>query len=182
MINLRLSADDAYRPISALTGSLREFRDASHVPPIFLLSVLDCLRGIEAGTRQGWFDPLDFDPENWGKMELLENGAMDWIVPGKLLAFASPYSMKRLPNGVRVATAEDLLPVFQVLGITHVIRLNSQFYDAGLFKNAGYSHTDLFFPDGEAPPERIVSEFLKIMDGNDVVAIHCKAGIGRTFV
>jgi cell division cycle 14 len=182
MLYLNLTADQAYRPISPLTCSLREFRDASHVPAIFLLSVLDCLRGIEKAIRHGWFTLSDFDLENWSKMELLENGAMDWIIPGKLLAFASPYSMNILPNGVRVAAPDDLLPLFQVFGITHVIRLNTQFYDAAIFKDAGYRHTELFFPDGEVPPGHIVSEFLKTMDSGDVVAIHCKAGIGRTFV
>jgi cell division cycle 14 len=181
MIHLNLSADDAYRPIFPLTGTLHDFRDASRLPPIFLLSVLDTLRGIGRAIEQGWFDFASFDAENWRQMELLKHGAMDWIIPGKLLAFASPYSMPELPNGIRVATAADLLPIFRVLGITHVVRLNTQFYDAAVFREAGFAHTELFFPDGEAPTEGVLAAFLAIMDGDDAVALHCKAGIGRTF-
>jgi cell division cycle 14 len=181
MIHLHLNADDAYRPVFPLTGTLHDFRDASRLPPNFLLSVLDCLRGIEKAMQHRWFDFATFDLENWRQMELLKHGAMDWIIPGKLLAFASPYSMPVLPSGVRVATAPDLVPIFRGIGVTHVIRLNTQFYDAGVFRAAGLAHTELFFPDGEAPSQAILEAFFAIMDSDDVVAMHCKAGIGRTF-
>jgi cell division cycle 14 len=181
MVHLNVSADDAASPIRLIAGALKPFRDPSRGQSIYDISVLDCLKAIEKALSLGWFDMTDFDPVNWGKMELIENGGMNWLIPGKLLAFASPYSMSSIGNGLKVATAEDVIPIFQILGINHVIRLNSQFYDASLFTNAGFKHTDLMFPDGGVPKPQIVNNFLEIMASEDVVAIHCKAGLGRTY-
>jgi cell division cycle 14 len=120
MLHLSLTADAAYYPISALSGALCPFRDASSLASIYDLTVLDCLRGVEKAIARSWFNADSFDAANWSKMELMENGGMNWIIPGKLLAFASPYSMNDLPNGTRVATASDLVSVLRILGITHV--------------------------------------------------------------
>jgi cell division cycle 14 len=49
-----------------------------------------------------------------------------------------------------------------------------------VFREAGFKHTELYFPDGSNPPDSIVREFLRIVETDDVVAVHCKAGIGRT--
>jgi|TARA_B110001450_G_scaffold9399_1_gene9319 cell division cycle 14 len=39
----------------------------------------------------------------------------------------------------------------------------------------------LFFIDGSTPPQNIVDEFLKISEAEPgALAIHCKAGLGRT--
>ena len=39
----------------------------------------------------------------------------------------------------------------------------------------------MFFIDGSTPPQNIVDEFLKISEAEPgALAIHCKAGLGRT--
>ena len=59
-------------------------------------------------------------------------------------------------------------------------RLNNKTYDESIFKEAGFEHTELFFPDGTCPPDGIIDRFLGFVEGADVVALHCKAGLGRT--
>jgi cell division cycle 14 len=49
------------------------------------------------------------------------------------------------------------------------------------FLKKGFNHKDLVFTDGTAPPDHIVKEFMVIADNPDeVLAVHCKAGLGRT--
>jgi len=49
------------------------------------------------------------------------------------------------------------------------------------FVNNGIQHTDLFFIDGSTPPDNIVKDFLNIAEHEPgAMAIHCKAGLGRT--
>lgn len=46
---------------------------------------------------------------------------------------------------------------------------------------AGIQHSDLYFLDGSTPPQHIVDEFLSLTEKEPgAIAIHCKAGLGRT--
>jgi len=65
--------------------------------------------------------------------------------------------------------------------VTHVVRLNEAKYDKTKFENAGIAHTDMFFIDGSTPSGSIVNRFLQVSERDPgVLAVHCKAGLGRT--
>ena len=71
--------------------------------------------------------------------------------------------------------------MFGEMGVSDVVRLNEAEYDAGAFAAAGIRHHDLFFEDCTDPPGDVVAAFLRIADAAPgVVAVHCKAGLGRT--
>jgi cell division cycle 14 len=131
--------------------------------------------------KLGWYTFATFDPIGWAELEQVDRGDMNWLIPGKLLAFASPYHT-RLVQGFTVCTPADLVPVFRRLGITTIVRLNNQTYDENIFNAAGFRFAELFFPDGTCPPEPILARFLELMASDAVLALHCKAGLGRTFV
>lgn len=38
----------------------------------------------------------------------------------------------------------------------------------------------MIYPDGTNPPDNIVSQFLNVTKNEDVFAVHCAAGLGRT--
>jgi cell division cycle 14 len=181
MYHLKLNPDDAYRPFRPIEQKFKGFRDASTLPSVFDLRVLDCLCGIHRAMVLGWLQIDTFDSEAWRSMEAVEHGDMNWIVPGKFLALASPYSTNTLPGGIRVCRPADLVSPFRELGITHIIRLNKQFYDADEFRKEGFDFTELFFLDGSCPPDAILTRFLEISESYAVIAIHCKAGLGRTY-
>ena len=45
----------------------------------------------------------------------------------------------------------------------------------------GVKHLDLYFLDGSTPPDDIVEKFLDAVEKEKgAVAVHCKAGLGRT--
>lgn len=60
-------------------------------------------------------------------------------------------------------------------------------YDREFFLQAGISHVDMYFDDGSNPTDEIVRAFIwlseeTIEERNMRVAVHCKAGLGRTGV
>ena len=62
-----------------------------------------------------------------------------------------------------------------------VIRLNNKTYEASGFTNNGVKHHDMFFTDGTAPSVEICNKFLDVVEAEKgAVAVHCKAGLGRT--
>jgi len=61
------------------------------------------------------------------------------------------------------------------------VRLNKKQYDRRRFIDHGLKHVDLYFLDGSCPPREIISKFLHITENEPgAVAVHCKAGLGRT--
>jgi cell division cycle 14 len=106
---------------------------------------------------------------------------MNWIVPGKLLALASPFLERQGPDGYSLVMPSDLINPLKSKGVTHIVRLCEKLYDERIYIRAGFRYTDLFFRDGSIPPNWIKDAFLKIVNGKDVVALHCRAGVGRTY-
>ena len=180
IIHCQTTASSAFEPFRRLEPCFMPFGDASLLKQTHLLSVRNYLAGFEKGFKLGWYDPKTFDPETWVYRWQPEHGDMNWIVPGKLLAFASPWTRREVAAGLRVCVVKDLIAPFKEMGITHIVRLNERLYDERDFKRAGFRHTELYFADGATPPIKIRDAWLRIINGDDVVALHCKAGLGRT--
>ena len=67
------------------------------------------------------------------------------------------------------------------MGVTLVVRLNKPQYEKNKFTKQGIKHLDLYFLDGTAPPDEVVPQFLTAAEQEPgAIAIHCKAGLGRT--
>lgn len=93
---------------------------------------------------------------------------------------------RREPGQRSGFTPEEYGEIFREWNIKRVIRLNEAKYDRKKFITQSISHDDLFFVDGSNPPEDIVEDFLNICERHfsqpnpGAIAIHCKAGLGRT--
>jgi cell division cycle 14 len=179
VIHLHLSPDDALSPFLPILPRTRAYRDASSFPSTFELTVSSCIHGLARAVGTGWYDYGHFDPAIWADRERIERGDMNWLIPGKLLALASPYQTN-VVQGFRVCTPRDLIPTLRELGIDTIVRLNNRTYDEAAFTDAGFRHIEMFFPDGTCPPDSILDRFLELIESPAVVALHCKAGLGRT--
>lgn len=163
-----------------------DFRDASFGACTYKCTVLHCLRGLEIAVKLGWFSLSSFDIARYEKYERVENGDMNWIIPGKLLAFSSPSPVQNDDSGWRCFTPEDYVPLLREFGVTAVVRLNKKTYEAAVltrqrFTRLGIRHYDLYFLDGSVPAEDIILRFLAIAESEPgALAVHCKAGLGRT--
>lgn len=91
IISYGFTAEQAWKLFIPIEDSITYFWDAGENPNTeFRITILDCLRGLEKGINLGWYNNLNFNYKEYEKNYKLENGDMNWIIPGKILAFSSP--------------------------------------------------------------------------------------------
>ena len=173
---------------------LEDFRDATYLPAEFGLTLRDCWDGLFQGKRCGWVGrPTLAGSPLWGAIDIEEyehydspgNADLHQVVPGKLLALRGPrdlggarYADDGWTRRFSPAFLADLLPD---LGVSDVVRLNEEAYDTRALAAAGIAHHALVFPDCAEPPAAVVAAFLAVVDAaRGAVAVHCRAGLGRT--
>lgn len=117
-----MSADTAYLRIeTAQPPKFIGFRDAALGEPTYLLHLHDVLRAVEKvfyslilasitwavvfyrrsiqAIKLKWFDIATFDADEYELYERVENGDMNWIIPGKILSFCGPHNESRIEDG-----------------------------------------------------------------------------------
>lgn len=174
IIVLNRTAEEALSRFETIKPDFLAFRDAApsrHCS--YPCTVIDCLNGLEYAMKLGWYSFKKFDPNVYDFWEKEKHGQMNWIVPGKFMALPSPVDCKG-------ASPLDYVPLFKKLKITAIVRLNTPTYDAAGFKDNGVRHYEVFFKDGSTPMPEKYMEFIKISEAEGGVAVHCKAGLGRT--
>jgi cell division cycle 14 len=182
IIYLGKTAEQAYTPFLGAQPAFVSFRDAAFSLCTFSVTVFDCLKGVAQAKKCKFLDFDTFDVAAFEYWEKLENGDISWVMPGKLAAFSGPLAQRReMKKGVFTLAVQDYPPVFKQLGITCVVRFNNKCYDRRFLTEQGIHHEDLFYPDGGNPTQEIVTRFLEICEREQgAVAVHCKAGLGRT--
>lgn len=179
IICMSKTAAEAYATFAKT--SFVPFRDASMGHCSYAHTVQHCLEAIEKASHSKF---LDFNTFNLGEYEYYERvecGDFNVIVPGKFLAFSGPSSGPIDADGYAALTPAHYVPIFSKVGVSTIIRLNRRCYDRRKFTAKGFTHYDLIYPDGTIPPPRILDMFLDIcVAAKGIVAVHCKAGLGRT--
>eukprot|EP00993_Chasmostoma_nieuportense_P001083 NODE_1995_length_1312_cov_30.671730_g1898_i0.p1 GENE.NODE_1995_length_1312_cov_30.671730_g1898_i0~~NODE_1995_length_1312_cov_30.671730_g1898_i0.p1 ORF type:complete len:423 (+),score=91.71 NODE_1995_length_1312_cov_30.671730_g1898_i0:40-1269(+) len=171
------TGEEAYRPFLSIYPPLLPFRDASYGVSTFSLTVLDCVCGLYKALRLGWVPPPSAMDE-YDHFDAVENGDWNWIIPDKFIAFSSPHDPS---SDAPLWSPAQYLPVFRARNVRRVVRLNSPLYNKDQFTHYGIDHSDLIYPDGSTPSDAILARFLSIAETcSGVVAVHCKAGLGRT--
>ena len=152
---------------------------------MYQCTLLHCLQGLEWGLKLGWYQFKTFQVKEYEYYERVENGDMNWIIPGKFAAFMGPIE-QRTTKQKYGHHPNKYVELFKNIKVDRVIRLNDPLYNAKTFTDNQIAHNDLFFIDGSTPPDKIVKDFMDIVethfqnDNNKAIAIHCKAGLGRT--
>lgn len=132
----------------------------------------------------------------------MDQGDFNWLTP-KFIALASPQHQPiapipttsplyaTVPTNYHAVKQSDLpgpfknvLSHFSKRNVGIVVRLNSELYSPTYFTALGINHLDMIFDDGTCPPLHMVKKFIRIahdmINVNKVIAVHCKAGLGRT--
>ena len=82
--------------------------------------------------------------------------------------------------------AASYINIFKHLNVSRVVRLNEAKYDRTSFLSKNIAHDDMIFTDGSTPPQYIVDQFMNSAEEHfenpnaGAIAVHCKAGLGRT--
>jgi cell division cycle 14 len=130
-------------------------------------------------------------------------GDFNWVTPS-FVAFASPQQQPvepipfntpeyaALPSTTADVIASDLPSTFKIV-LNHfatndvglVVRLNSELYCPSYFTALGIEHLDMIFEDGTCPTMPMVRKFIRLAHrminvNKKSIAVHCKAGLGRT--
>lgn len=174
------TAEEAFDKFKKIKLTLEDYCDASYRPHPYRCSILDCLRGLEYATALGWFNLKSFNLKEYTFYEDVDNGDLNWVVPDKFLAFSTPndgvHRSSRKPF-----TAEEIVPVLKKFKVGLVVRLNDALYDRNKLIRAGIDHRDIFFEDGSCPTLDQIDTFISECESaRGAVAVHCKAGLGRT--
>ncbi|KAH9813578.1 protein-tyrosine phosphatase-like protein [Melampsora americana] len=156
------------------------FRDAGYSRADFHLSIQNVLYGVKRAIDLRLLKLDEFDLKEYECFEKVENGDYNWLSP-HFIAFASPVE----PQGGRIGKSfKMILDQFEKVGVRLVVRLNKKLYDESRFLERGMAHKEMYFDDGTNPTMDMVREFItmcdRIIEDGGVVAVHCKAGLGRT--
>jgi cell division cycle 14 len=180
--------------LAAVAGALVPYRDVSKKRQTFGLHVRDCWGGLLRARQLRWVDfgPEGFDLSEYEHYDSPLNADLHEVVPGKLIAMRGPRDVKGGALWADVLRQDggfshrEFSPAHSVDALTQfdvrvVVRLNAPGYDARPLREAGIAVADLVFEDCTPPPVDVVAKFLAIAEGVEgAVAVHCKAGLGRT--
>lgn len=142
--------------------------------------------------------------DRYERYERVDQGDFNWITP-QFLALASPQyqpvapipqtspayaSLPKTRAEVKASTKipgpfKNVLSHFTKRNVGVVVRLNSELYSPTYFTALGINHLDMIFDDGTCPPLPMVKKFIKLSHEminikRKAIAVHCKAGLGRT--
>lgn len=194
----------ALAPIAQVDPPLMPFRDAGYSQADYGLSVQDVVYGVWKAKEEGCCALDNFDLDEYERFEQVTHGDFNWVTP-HFLAFASPQHapVARIPESSEAYATlpktleevdlhpelpqpfKNVLRHFSERNIGLVVRLNSPLYSPSFFEALGIRHIDMIFEDGTCPPLSTVRKFIRLAHETITVkkkgiAVHCKAGLGRT--
>jgi cell division cycle 14 len=194
------------QPLAQVDPPMMPFRDAGYSQADFDLSIQDVVYGVYKAREERCCTFHKFNLEEYESFERVDGGDLNWITPF-FVAFASPQApafpveripptselYKQLPRSLAAVKAHKLIsdPFKCVLehfcerGVGLVVRLNDKLYSSSFFESLGIYHLDMIFEDGTCPDMKTVRKFIKIAHEmitvkKRAIAVHCKAGLGRT--
>ncbi|KWU43272.1 phosphatases II, partial [Rhodotorula sp. JG-1b] len=181
MVVMRWPVADCLHPLSAL--ELQPYRDAGYSRADYHLHPQSILYGVHRALKHNLLDLSTFDLAAYEHAEKVETGDWNWITPG-FVAFASPVEAGWNGTGKVSRAFRNVLEEFENKNVKVVVRLNKKLYDSVHFVSRGIDHVEMYFDDGTNPTLEMCRRFIDLSDRviseGGAVAVHCKAGLGRT--
>jgi len=138
----------------------------------YKISITDCLRTLDFIHKKKIIDIYNWNILDYEYLTDFKNRDMN-IIANKFLAMACPSK-----------NINSVITELKKHNISLVIRLNEDdTYDKTIFKENNIIVEDLYFDDYTTPDIKIIKKFMNLINNtsyDDLVAVHCKAGLGRT--
>jgi len=189
--------------LRSLCDSCLPFHDATQGMCTYRLTIVECLKSLHKARLLQFFDFDNFDVHEYEHFEAVENGDLNWIVyPNEkhthfsekdnnesktnmlkpIMAFAGPHYKHTVSReGYVTLTPASYINYFKRKNVKLIVRLNHKMYDEEEFKQHGIDHLERSYQDGSTPPIPLLLEIIKKMEtSSGGMAVHCKAGLGRT--
>lgn len=123
---LSRTAEEAWKAFEG--EKFTPYRDATNGPCTYKCSLLHCLQALEWAQKLGWYDRTKFNLAEYQEYASIENGDLNWIIPGKIMAFSTPMDAEEEAKDAKF-TPEFYIPRLKRLGIGAVFRVGAKEYD-----------------------------------------------------
>ncbi|KAK6203416.1 protein tyrosine phosphatase CDC14 [Scheffersomyces amazonensis] len=168
------------QPIAQIDPPFQGFRDAGYSNADYEITIQDIVYAMWRAKERGMIDLTTFNLEEYEQYERVDQGDFN-VISKDFIAFASPQQSKK---GGLNEPFKKVLNYFMASNVQLVVRLNSHLYDASEFTKRKMKHIDMIFDDGTCPTMEYVQKFVGaaecIINKGGKIAVHCKAGLGRT--
>lgn len=141
----------------------------------YVINIKDCFKTIKFLIDNNYFNIHKFDINEYIYYSNYQFRDMTLIL-NKFLAMSCPSNYK----------IDSIIDELKKKNIKNIIRLNEKkSYDKNIFQENGITVHDLYFNDMTTPSVDIIKKFMNLIskyEVDEIFAIHCRAGIGRTGV
>ena len=112
VVILKMTPEEAFDKFRPYHDCIKSFRDASKGECHYECTILHCLQGLDQGIKHGWYNFKTFNVKEYEHYERVDNGDLNWIIPGKFVAFMGP--VERREQGQRSGLSpEDYSDIFK---------------------------------------------------------------------